>query len=283
VENEELGNTQAGVRISVSVVDRTQHFTNDLAQEDFSIVENKTELPVGYFSRVPFRPYTLGVLVDCSKSHRALPFSLEAASSHLFQELIRDPDAAFVAAFNIRVLPLGDFTTDPSQFSLEIRHVLGMQPSGGTAFYDAVSWACKTKMEARTGTKALVVITDALDNQSERTKEEAAVAARKAGTAVYVLCLPSRGSAYGAEGRGWQVAKILSTSTGGRAFAISRDKDFLEAFEEIGQELLHPYYLSSPALEHQPCKRIQKIKIRIAREGLKVASLRILCEEEEKP
>ena len=115
---------------------------------------------------------------------------------------------------------------------------------GGTALYDAIYKACKDKLLREHSDhpirKAIVVLSDGEDNQSEYTRAQAIEMAQRAEVLIYAISTDDSGLIL----RGDKVLEDLASATGGRAFFPYKMKDITHAFAAIEDELRSQYAVS---------------------------------------
>ncbi len=267
------------VNLFITVRDKKKQLITDLTQNDFRIFEEGQEQKVAFFSHEASLPITLGLLIDTSGSEqRMLPAEQEAASRFLGR-VLRKGDLAMVMSFDLDVDLLSDFTSDRSKLERAIQRARINAPSTpvtvqgplpqrgakGTNFYDAVYLACREKLAGEAGRKAIVALTDAVDNGSKVRLEDALEAGQRSDTVVHVLLVYD--PAYGAnEG----VAKKLTEETGGRTIVVHSEKKLEEAFDQISQELRSQYTLGYYPTNTARDGRFRKIKIETTRKDLHV-------------
>src|SRR3989475_13151361 len=119
------------------------------------------------------------------------------------------------------------------------------------------------------GRKALVVLTDAVDNGSKLRLEEAIEAAQRSDTVVHILLVYDP-----AEGYNEGVARKLAEETGGRAIVVRNEKKLEEAFDQISEEMRTQYTLGYYPTNTARDGRFRKIKIESTRDGLHVLARR---------
>jgi len=133
-------------------------------------------------------PLHLALLIDTSGSLQPR-FSFEKqAASRFVQGMMRNPsDLAFVAGFANDANVTQDFTGDPQQLATGIDR---LTINGGTAIWDAVSFACwklAAYPEKERVAKVIVVLTDGEDNASRITLKQAIQDAEATGVTLYAI------------------------------------------------------------------------------------------------
>lgn len=229
---------------------------DNLTQNDCAITEDNTPQAIKSFTADTDQPLTLGVLLDTSVSQqRVLPTEQRAAAAFLHR-VLRPKDEAVLIAFDVDVTMLSDFTSSAASLkrAIDTAHVNsssgnyanGTIPSigkpRGTLLYDAIYLAAQDKLRPESGRKALVLLTDGVDEGS-RTRLKAAIeAAEKADAIVYILLIEDAGIDGAVEETNAGPMQKLAKATGGQVFKIgSNGRKMQAAFEEIGAQLRTQY------------------------------------------
>jgi len=266
------------VNIFATVRDKNKRIVADLKQDDFKLSEDNQDQKIAFFSKEVNLPITLALLMDTSGSEQNMLGAIQDGASSFLGRVMRKGDEALIMTFDLDVDLLSDFTDDRAQLNRAIRKARinaggpmvtpGTIPTRGaigTNFYDAVYLACSEKLATEAGRKAIVVLTDAVDNGSKVRVEEAIEAAQRTDTVVHILLVydPREGANAG-------VAKKITDETGGRMIVVNSEKHLMEAFDQISEELRSQYtlgyYPSNAALDG----KFRKIKVETANHDLKV-------------
>jgi VWFA-related protein len=243
---------------------------------------------VRYFSQETNLPLTLGLLIDTSGSQRrVLGLEKDASYQFLDQVLREDKDQAFVIHFDREVELLQDLTSSRKKLEATLGSLdtpgfwppRGQRPGGGgypgggypgggrpggypgrrrggTSLYDAVFLASDELMKRQSGRKAVIALTDGVDNGSRLTLTQAIESAQRADTLVYAVLFADPG-AYGgfggphAGGRrrsypaqrtdGKKILERMSKETGGGFFEVSQKQPINAVFSRIEEELRNQY------------------------------------------
>jgi VWFA-related protein len=138
---------------------------------------------------------------------------------------------------------------------------------GGTSLYDAVELAADELMKKQSGRKALILLSDGVDNGSKLTLSDAVEAAQRADTLVYGILFADkemfpgamvpggrgRMGGYGVNGK--KVLQTISQETGGRFFEVSKKEPIGKVYEAIEEDLRHQYSLGyTPDRTDEPGK-----------------------------
>lgn len=130
----------------------------------FVITENGQQIPLDQIEGIgEVGPLTTLLVIDVSDSMNAAgKLDSAKAAAHNFVDRMREIDQAGIVAFNTRVQPVQDITTDQDALHAAID---GLSASSQTAMYDALVEAIG-QLEEVGGRKAIIVLTDGLDNSS---------------------------------------------------------------------------------------------------------------------
>jgi len=266
------------VNLFATVRDKNKRIMGDLKKEDFRISEDNQEQKVAFFSKEVSMPITLALLLDTSGSEQNMLGAIQDGAMSFLSRVLRKGDEALVMSFDLDVDLLSDFTDDRAQLDRAIRRARinaggpmvtpGTIPTRGaigTDFYDAVYLACGDKLSTEAGRKAIVVLTDAVDNGSKVRVEEAIEAAQRTDTVVHVLLVydPREGNNAG-------VAKKMADETGGRMIPVNSEKHLNEAFDQISQELRSQYTLGYYPSNSAGDGKFRKLKVETTDHELKV-------------
>ncbi len=301
------------VNVLATVRDKHGQIVSNLTKDDFKLEQEGQPQTIRYFARDTDLPLKLGLLVDTSASQRRLIDQERTASYGFLNELMRvDKDKAFIIHFDREVELLQDMTASHEKLEAaldklgapQFDNASGGSPGGGggggypggggggqggghhagggTALYDAVFLAADELMRKQDGRKALIVLTDGVDNASKVSLDRAIETAQKANTLVYSI-LYSDPDAYshqgypGGMGRhgGWggggmgrypgggggggypggsypqqtqhpdgkKVLQRLSKETGGRFFEVTKKESVGQIYSQIEEELRNQYNL----------------------------------------
>jgi VWFA-related protein len=248
------------VNVLFIATDKHGKFVRDLNQGDFSILDDhKPPQAILNFRRETDLPLHLGLLVDVSGSvDSRFAFEQEAATSFLDHTLRAGFDKAFVLGFNSHTQMAQDFTDNVQLLSAGVKK---LQDGGGTALYDAVYHACKDKFlkdrPDRPVRKAIIVVSDGEDNQSEFSKAQAIEMAQRAEVIIYAISTDDSGLVM----RGDKVLEQLAEATGGRAFFPFKMKDITHSYAAIEDELRSQYVVSYKPADFDADGRYRSIEI----------------------
>jgi VWFA-related protein len=227
------------VGLLFTVTDKKGKFVTDLGREDFQIIERKREQKMIEFAAESDLPLRLAILIDTSNSIRDRFRFEQEASVEFINSVVRPrQDRAMIVSFDSASEMVSDLIDDPEKLAASIR---SLRPGGGTAFYDAIYFACRDKLQQdqpkHKFRRALIILSDGEDNSSRVTRDQALEMAQKADAVIYAISTNiSR-----VESNGDKVLKYLTSETGGQAFFPFKVQDLAQSFANIANELRHQY------------------------------------------
>lgn len=172
------------VNVAVTVTDGTGRFVPGLRQEDFRIFEDGVEQPITHFSseRVPV---SLGIVLDTSASMEGEKIqSARDALGRFLTDLLDPSDEVFLYRFDNRPEQVEGWTRDRGRLQARIARIA---PRGGTAMYDAMAEAVPYAQSGENRKKAVVVISDGNDTNSETSVAEVQRLIRESEVLVYAV------------------------------------------------------------------------------------------------
>jgi VWFA-related protein len=176
------------VRVPVSVLDKLGEPVLGLQGANFKISENGKRQDLTLFS-ADRQPMKIALALDVSGSMRDKISQVEEALKY-FIDILEPKDEIMVITFSRQVNILQDFTSDREQLG----NVLNMlQPSGGTALYDAAYEAIRRVAKAPAESKAVVLVTDGVNTTSGITLDNLRALAERSEVPIYSLALNSEG------------------------------------------------------------------------------------------
>ena len=257
------------VNVLFIAMDKHGKFVRDLNEKDFNILDDhKPPQSIINFSQQTDLPLRIGLLIDTSGSVKGrFQFEQEAAAGFLQHTIRARYDDAFVMGFNSRSHVVQDFTDNVALLQTGIQH---LEDGGGTALYDAIYSACKERLlnndSDRPLRRALVVVSDGEDNQSEHSRTQAIEMAERAQVIIYTISTDDSGLIL----RGDKVLQQLADSTGGRAFFPFKMKDIKSSFSAIEDELRSQYVVSYHPADFEADGRFRPIQITALKKDLQV-------------
>ena len=261
------------VHVVFIATDKHGKFVRDLNQQDFAILDDhKPPQLISNFRRETDLPLNLGLLIDTSGSVKGrFEFEQEAATSFLQKTVRANFDQAFVMGFNSKNQITQDYTDNPGLLAAGITK---LHAGGGTALYDAIYRACKEKLNHQEDDhpvrRAIVVVSDGEDNQSDVTEGQAIEMAQRADVIIYAISTDDSGLVL----RGDRILEQLADATGGRAFFPFKMKDIKNSFAAIEDELRSQYIVSYRPADFEANGQYRPVEITAVKKDLQVRARR---------
>src|SRR5579871_298066 len=197
------------VNLPVVVRDKKGALVQNLTKDDFTLQVDGHPQTIRYFDIDKNLPMTLGLLVDTSLSQRDVIDEGRTASSAFLDQMLTTPkDQAFVIQFARQVELLQDLTSSRPKLQAALKDIDTpsansgssgdpndsgtdsegrRRRTGGTALYDAAFLASDELMSKQKGRKALIILSDGVDNGSKETLTKALEATQRADTIIYAI------------------------------------------------------------------------------------------------
>ena len=261
-------------RVSLNVVvkdDRGRSIT-DLELKDFQILDQGQPV-VGADLRAGEEPVSIAVLIDTSGSMKMgerLAFAKRAAT--LLLKHFGAGDEAGLFTFDRVLREVVPFSTDTTLLRKGLERI---EPFGSTSLHDAVAAAAHTLAERPSSRRAVVAITDGVDNSSRLTAAAASGVATSIDVPVYVMAVGDSGPPPTArdvalevvEGGGVARLDDLTAPTGGVSFGAETTAAAYFAGRQILNDLRAGYVLtftpdSAPGW-HQLIVRVARKDVRV--------------------
>ena len=171
-------------------------------------------------------PLTTMLVMDISGSMNSggkLPAAKEAAQAYIQQ--MRTGDQAGLLTFNTSIKYVTPVTGD---FNALIAAINGLQAKNDTAMYDALVEAVET-LEASSGRKAIIVLTDGLDNRSTYTADDVLERIGPAGLSISTIGLGDPTHGPGAQTALDETALTSLAQQAGGVYGYAENDDTLQA------------------------------------------------------
>ena len=241
------------VLLPASVEDKRGRIVTGLKAQDFSLTDEKVPQKIKYFSVESNEPVAIAFVLDVSGSMRQSG-KLQAAKEavRFFVDQLRTQDRfALICFADQQVSWVTEFTSDRDRF---IERLMVQEGYGQTALNDAVAAIPKLVDESTSGRKAIVLITDGVDNASKLTIREAVVTARKVEVPIFTVgfsTLPWEERKKTKDlGINMSVLQLFADETGGAMFIVQDPDELKEAVAKISTDVRHQYLIGySPGLD----------------------------------
>jgi VWFA-related protein len=209
------------VNIPVVVYDKKGALVQNLVKDNFILQVDGKPQTIRYFNLDTDLPLTLGLLVDTSMSQRDVIDDERTASEAFLDDMLNGPadrDKAFVVQFAKQTDLLQDITSSKPKLQAGLKQLStpdsggdyggsnsgsssgsdsssnsgsndssGRARHGGTTLYDALYLSSNELMSKQKGRKAVVILSDGVDNGSKESLGSSIEAAQRADTIVYAI------------------------------------------------------------------------------------------------
>ena len=298
------------INVTATVTDARGRFVGGLTMDDFLVYQDGELVEVTHFNNERV-PVSLGIVLDTSGSMEGRKMdAAERALDRFLFDLLGPDDEIFLYQFSYTPVLLQDWTVDRSRLSRAIRNI---RPRGGTALYDAVAESVPRVAEGQHFKKALLIISDGNDTNSETDLRELRRLIRESEALIYAIGIDGRSTPAGWNRRGPTIQiprpspfpfpgggrrqpqiptgrsnprtasrddrvnvtalRDLTDDSGGRT-EIIRDADDLDpATAGIADELSRQYYLGYPA-QTEKDGRWHSIRVEVRNTAYRVRSRR---------
>jgi Ca-activated chloride channel family protein len=245
---------QAGYeQVTVTVMNQQGGYETGLTKDDMKLYLDGVQRPIEFFRRDSNVPVSVGIVVDTSGSMQPKIPQAQAAIAELIGQL-NERDDVFLFAFSDRPFLLQPFTTD---HRLVLSRLALLHAYGETALFDTIIQGLVMLRHGRWDKKALLVVTDGMDNQSQADVQQVVGYARRMGVLVYSIGIGDPNPApvsiqFGPFSLGGSpydqvdaaTLRTLSTETGAKTFILKEVGDgeaLRAACQSIGNELQSQY------------------------------------------
>ena len=232
------------VLINAIVTDQHGTPVTEVASSRFHLFEDGLEQTILYCVSED-SPVSVGLVLDTSGSMGEKLAAMKKAAIQ-FVRAANPTDEFFLVIFRDRPEVVVPFTSDTQRLISEIESA---EAGGSTALLDAFYVALQETRRGYNSRKALLVISDGMDNHSRYSKREVKKLAQEVDFPVYTINMwePARsGNRYAIQRRDPGLLEEIAAPTGGRSFAAREVRKLISLAERISLELRHEYVLGYP-------------------------------------
>jgi Ca-activated chloride channel family protein len=260
----------SAISLAATVQNKSGKYINDLTEEDFSIYENDEKKEITYFSQNYEAPLSLTVLLDVSGSmdlQDKLKESKEALRYFVSYLLDERDELSLLIFADGEVEVAVHFSNDKNAFFDILEKT---EAYGQTALNDAVAVSPDFANKGSNEKRALLLITDGIENDSQFSPDQAVEVARRVDIPIYSIGykIPlseqylkeyKRSPSLTASGIVESLDKF-SNATGGEAYFINQVNEMKAALRMIKKDLSHQYILGYTSYM-DPKNDYRKIKV----------------------
>ena len=234
---------QSGIELTsltATVRDRRGRLVTGLGRDAFEVYEDGERQEITQFTNTRV-PIGLGLLLDTSDSMfgQRLKDARAAVERFLF-DLLDQGDEYFVLAFNHQPHILTAWTSRPEV----VRRALGrLQPSGGTAAYDAVMASLPMFVKRSRERAAILIISDGADTASDTGLRDVRSALRRSDAFAYAIAIDAPGPQAINTRVNPAALREITDDSGGTTEVVLSTADLAGATARIAEELNSQYVL----------------------------------------
>ena len=171
------------VRVSAVVRDKKGRFVRDLSARDFHVLDDGLARTITDF-RHDLAGVSVAVLFDVSGSMEDRMVNARDTATHMLGWLDKERDEAGFFTFDTRLTQLTPFTTGLQAVPRELDL---LTPFGATGLHDAIAQTAHRMNGRESRRRAIVVLTDGVDNASRLSASEVSGIASAIDVPVYVV------------------------------------------------------------------------------------------------
>ncbi len=263
------------VLVPVSVTDHYGKTITGLTAQDFSIFDDQTPQRIVSFA-IEDAPCSAGLVLDISGSMQST-LGVVKESAQTFVRTANREDEFLLLTVSTLPAASPEFTTDTA--SLE-ENIAFTRPGGFTALIDTVYLGLNQMRKARNPQRALVIISDGMDNHSRYSKAELLRIALEADVQIYTIIVdngasgsssntvPYRPSMIAKPGdqaaarQGPSLLEELAVKTGGLSFHVRNGAEAKQGMLKVGQALRNQYVIGYQPADSEPSGKLHRIRVK---------------------
>jgi VWFA-related protein len=239
---------------------------NDLEASDIQIRDdNKPPEKVLQFAPQSKLPLRLALLIDTSGSVRdRFSFEKRAATNFVEKMLNRNSDLGFIAGFSHETSVTQDFTSEPGELAKGIEKLTN---GGGTALFDAVSFACWKLAEypdRERAARVLVILSDGEDNSSHTSLKQTVQVAERTGVTIYTVSTKEDPAD---KTDADKVLELLAERSGGEAMFPGDMRTLAKSFDKLHDAIRSRYFVAYRPADFQPNGNYRTISVIAEKNG----------------
>ena len=264
------------VLVPVTVTDHDGKTIEGLRADDFNVVDDRRSQKVVSFSSDD-APCSVGLVLDISGSMRQSLSGTKEVAEALFGAANQDDEFQLLTVSTQPAATTG-FTSDTAALEQSIRLA---QPGGLTSLIDTVYLGLTQMREAHRSRRALLILSDGMDNHSRYSEKDLMRLALEADVQIYTIVIDNgaAGTSTGnapyrpslitkawdraEERQGPEMLQKLSDQTGGLYFRVRTIAEAKEAVIKAGRALRDEYVIGYHPPNSEPSGRWHRIRIKL--------------------
>lgn len=269
---------RAGVRtvpVYASVRNHAGEFVLDLAQEDFTVLDNGKPQVLTTFTR-DVQPLSVVILIDGSTSVvPVLKSVLDAANQFIIRMMPGDKGRVGSFADRVRLMP--KFTSNRDELLAYIADEFNIRVANATRLWDGVMDSLDA-LNGTEGRRVVLVLSDGFDTSSSTSAGSVMGLARRYDAIVYAVAVWTHEGAM--QVRPNRDLEGVATETGGGFFEMRENDDMNSATTRISQELHNQYVLgfTPQALDG----KVHKLEVHVKRPDVLVVARKSYVADDKK-
>ncbi|HXG91908.1 MAG TPA: VWA domain-containing protein [Blastocatellia bacterium] len=265
------------VNLFFSAVDQNNRVISDIEQDQITVLEDGKPQQIFTFKREATLPINIAILMDLSGSQEYTFPQEKMAAGEFLRSIIRPgKDSAAILTFQDDVDLVQGLTSRVETLNRAFEEIQFSRRFGpastrrqATALYDAIYITADEILSRDTGRavsddavtrRAIILLTDGVDNASNRKLDEVIDRAWRAGVIVYAIGIGDR---FRFEGVREDVLRRVSEETGGRAYFPRGPEDLLDDFRQIENDLRSQYIVAYSPSNTAHDGSFRRIEVRI--------------------
>jgi Ca-activated chloride channel family protein len=254
------------VVLNVTVTDAAGQYVPGLKLSDFKVFEDGKEVPallISSFS-VQESPFASVILLDTSGSME-VRLSLARSAAIRFLDRLREEDVAAVYKFDSKVERVQEFSTGRDLAPM----AFGLRAKGMTRLNDAIVDGVTALADRPELRKAIVILSDGMDNSSKASSDKAIEIALAIGATIYAVDMSATGNGSNNQ-QSAAVLRNFAEKSGGRFVGTPGGPALREAFANIADELAHQYTIAYRPLNQTRDGKWRKLEVKVSRPEVSV-------------
>lgn len=258
------------VLVPVTVTDRRGAIVSGLRAEQFHISDNKISQGIFSLSEQD-TPASIGVILDMSGS---MKWTLDGAkaAARMFLDTANAEDEAFLYSVSSRPIKNVEFT---SQLDSLLSGVAFSGAHGSTALVDTIYCALDAMRSAHQPRKALLIISDGMDNHSRYSKTELMERAVESDVQIYTLAMDAIPSfakpmQVREQREGLALLDDLAERSGGLSFVVRSSAQAGDAAVSIGRAIRNEYLIAYVPINSVRDRKWHSIRVKLDQAGLRI-------------
>jgi len=267
------------VNVLFTAVDRNNRVISDIRQEELTILEDGLPQQIFTFKRETTLPINIAILMDLSGSQEYTFPQEKIAAGEFLRSIIRaGRDSAAILTFQDDVELVQGLSSRMDTLNRafdEIQYSRRFSPTSSrhqaTALYDAIyitadeilardDFRRSASSDDNVTRRAIILLTDGVDNASRRKLDEAIDKAWRAGVVIYSIGIGDR---FRFEGVREDVLRRLGEETGGRAYFPRGADDLIDDFRQIESEMRSQYLVAYSPSNQRHDGRFRRVEVRV--------------------